>query len=190
MLRDRQTGNLQPLQPHCPAELKWDCTWLRARSISNDGRFVSFYNQVGGLGVYVYDRLTGITENPGIDLDGGWEAGKSSDAMGSGDMRFIAFDSWSSRLVPNDLNELQDVFVRDRSKWNTVLVSLSSAGEQGNGSSFAPNISANGRYVAFVSLANNLVSGDSNNQPDIFLRDRGGGIILPTENLFLPLAIR
>jgi len=58
----------------------------------------------------------------------------------------------------------------------TSLASVSSSGVQGNGASFAPAISNSGRFVAFVSLADNLVSGDSNEQQDIFVRDRGGEI--------------
>lgn len=190
VLRDRQAGRLEPLQVSCPPELNWDCAWLRARSISDDGRFVAFYNEVGGLGVYVYDRLTGQTENPGVGLDGGWEAGKSSAAAGSGDMRYVAFDSFSSNLVYGDANNQRDVFVRDRLRFQTSLVSLSSAGLPGNAASYAPAISTRGRFVAFISQADNLVPGDSNHQPDIFVRDRIGEMLYVVPRLYLPLVVR
>jgi len=105
------TGSRDPgaTAAELPGELNWDCTWLRARSISNDGRFVAFYNEVGGLGVYVFDRLTGKTENPGIGLDGGWEAGMSSGAVGNSEMRYVVFDSWSDNLVFGDINDQRDV---------------------------------------------------------------------------------
>ena len=53
-----------------------------------------------------------------------------------------------------------------------VRVSVSTAGVEANGRSGAPSISADGRYVAFESLATNLVAGDTNGYPDIFVRDR------------------
>jgi Tol biopolymer transport system component len=86
--------------------------------------------------------------------------------------RYVAFDSAASNLVSGDSNGYVDVFVRDRKLHKTYLVSVSSAGVQGNGVSYAPAISANGRYVAFDSAASNLVSGDSNGYIDIFVRDR------------------
>jgi Tol biopolymer transport system component len=142
------------------------------------------------LGVYVYDRQEGITENLGVTLDGSWEYHKSGHASGSNDMRFVAFHSWSSSLVFGDINNHTDVFVRDRITGNTALVSKSSSGNQGNGDSFAPSISANGRFVVFVSEADDLVSADTNQQSDIFVRDRSREILQPAENLYLPLVVR
>jgi hypothetical protein len=57
----------------------------------------------------------------------------------------------------------------------TQLVSLDSAGAQGNGQSQFPDLSADGRYVVFDSIASNLVSGDTNGVSDVFVRDRQGG---------------
>jgi Tol biopolymer transport system component len=190
VVRDRLAGILEPVQPTCLQDLNWDCSWLRAKSITADGRYLAFYNEIGGLGVYIYDRETGITENLAITIDGTWEYSKSADASGSSDMRFVAFHSWSSSLVFGDTNNHTDVFVRDRITRKTTLVSVSSREIQGNGDSFAPSISANGRYVAFVSEADDLVSGDANQQPDIFVRDRGSEILLPGGLLYLPLVVR
>ena len=64
------------------------------------------------------------------------------------------------------------MFVRDRKLGTTELVSLGPDGRQGNNESFAPAISADGRFVAFSSIATNLVDGDTNGQQDVFLRDR------------------
>jgi Tol biopolymer transport system component len=190
VVRDRLAGILEPVQPTCPQDLNWDCAWLRAKSITSDGRYVAFYNEIGGLGVYVYDRQAGITENLAETLDGSWEYHKSGYASGSRDMRYVAFHSWSSSLVFGDTNNHTDVFVRDRITRKTTLVSLSNSSNQGNGDSFAPSISANGRYVAFVSEADDLVSGDTNQQPDIFIRDRSGEIFQPVGLLYLPLVVR
>ena len=50
-------------------------------------------------------------------------------------------------------------------------MSVSSAGAEGNDDSAFPSISANGRFVAFSSLASNLVPGDRNHRVDVFVRD-------------------
>src|SRR5437868_9172865 len=54
----------------------------------------------------------------------------------------------------------------------TRRVSVSSSGAEANGDSFHSSISANGRFVAFVSSATNLVGGDTNGHTDVFVRDR------------------
>ena len=68
-----------------------------------------------------------------------------------------------------------NVFIRDRQTGTTQLASLASDGTTANGSSIRPAISANGRFVTFESYADNLVSGDSNGQGDIFVHDRETG---------------
>jgi Tol biopolymer transport system component len=89
--------------------------------------------------------------------------------------RFTAFESFASNLVPSDLGDHGDVFVRDRVNGRTARVSLNSAEKQGNGGSQTPSISASGRFVAFTSDATNLVKGDTNGLTDIFVRDRKTG---------------
>jgi hypothetical protein len=84
----------------------------------------------------------------------------------------VAFDSEASDLVAGDNNDHIDVFVRDRVKGETIRVSLSESGEQGNGDSRNPSLSADGRFVAFHSHASNLVANDNNDAPDAFLYDR------------------
>ena len=89
--------------------------------------------------------------------------------------RFVAFDCYSDALGDGDANGQQDVLLRDLKTGTTTLVSLSSAGAQGNGFSGLTAISANGRFVAFESSATNLVDGDTNGTADIFVRDRKTG---------------
>lgn len=93
----------------------------------------------------------------------------------SADGRFIAFYSSASNLVPGDTNGSFDIFVRDLSSGAVELISVSSGGDQGNGHSVTPTISRSGRYVAFVSGASNLVTGDTNGARDVFVRDRSTG---------------
>jgi Tol biopolymer transport system component len=79
-------------------------------------------------------------------------------------------------LVFGDTNDTCDIFVRDRLFGTTEIVSLSSAGELANdGSTGGPTISDDGRFVAFSSVASNLVPGDANTTYDVFLRDRVSG---------------
>jgi len=90
----------------------------------------------------------------------------------STDGRYIAFDSEASNLVSDDTNGVHDVFVHDREFGETTRVSVSDTGIQGNLYSGIPSISANGNYVSFGSEASNLITGDTNNYPDIFVNLR------------------
>lgn len=89
----------------------------------------------------------------------------------SSDGRYVAFLSGASNLVPGDSNDADDIFVRDMQEGKTTRVSVSSLGEQAAGWSFGCSISADGRYVAFASEAENLVPNDTNGVSDIFLHD-------------------
>ena len=94
----------------------------------------------------------------------------------SGDGRLVIFASDATNLVPGDGNGAKDIFLHDWGTGQTELLSLNSTGEEGNASSTWPDISADGRWVAFSSAASNLVPNDTNNAEDIFLFDlqRGG----------------
>ncbi len=65
---------------------------------------------------------------------------------------------------------MTDVFIRDRKRQTTVRVSLTNAGAEGNSESSYPFISANGRFVAFQSIATNLIGNDTNAATDIYVR--------------------
>jgi TolB protein len=115
----------------------------------------------------------------------------SSGTQGNGDSygaqltdngHFVVFASAASNLVEADNNGLTDVFVRDLQAGRTKRVSVSSTGGESNGFSGSPLISANGRFVVFVSGASNLVAGDDNELEDIFVRDLQTGM---TQRLFL-----
>ncbi|MCU0497859.1 MAG: hypothetical protein MUF87_10950 [Anaerolineae bacterium] len=115
--------------------------------------------------------LIAMVLNPSDALEGEANAESTVPAM-SADGRYIAFNSFASNLVPHDTNGLWDVFVHDRLTGQTERVSISASGEQGNNRSYESSISADGRYVAFVSSATNLVPDDTNQVSDIFVRDR------------------
>lgn len=122
----------------------------------------------------------GTTERVSVASDGTQGESVSFDPALSADGRHVAFGSLASNLVPGDTNGRTDVFVHDRESGSTERVSLASDGTEGNGISQRPTISADGRYVAFVSLASNLVPGDTNGPgaegADVFVHDRDTGI--------------
>jgi Tol biopolymer transport system component len=119
-----------------------------------------------------------VTQRLSVDSGGVQGNGNSYSPSTSIDGRYVAFHSHASNLVPGDTNGFYDVFVHDRITGATERVSVSTAGVQGNGDSsygYTPSISSDGRYVAFSSLATNLVSGDTNTFSDVFVRDRQNG---------------
>src|SRR5215210_5736411 len=89
--------------------------------------------------------------------------------------RFVAFSSAATNLVAGDTNGFADVFVRDLRLRTTTRVSVSSTGAEGDAASYFPSISADGRVVAFRSMAKNLVEGDNNRVEDVFVHDRATG---------------
>ena len=105
--------------------------------------------------------------------------GASEGAALSSDGRYVAFSSTASNLIPGedgtDATKVWDVYRRDRTNGTTVRVSASLSGGKGDGHSFAPAISADGRWVAFASHAHNLITSDLNERPDVYLRDLQSG---------------
>jgi hypothetical protein len=150
-------------------------------SLSSNGSFVAFgsfaTNLVGGdtndvIDVFVHDRDSGSTARVSIATAGTQANDESFSPAISSSGRFVAFRSDATNLVANDTNNNSDIFVRDRTLGVTQRVSVDSDGDQANGDSILPAISADGRFVAFSSEASNLVGGDSNNLADIFVHDR------------------
>jgi len=149
-------------------------------AISGDGRYVAFTSEGTNLvagdtndaqDAFVRDRTTGATNRVSISSRG-TQANSSSygPAAISANGRYVAFSSSATNLVAGDTNGTADVFVRDRVTGTTTRVSISTRGAQANGG--APAISADGRYVAFISSASNLVAGDTDGWQDVFVRDR------------------
>jgi len=89
--------------------------------------------------------------------------------------RYVCFDSRAPGLVPDDLNARIDAFARDRVAGTTSIVSRAADPSTGHGQGSGPSVSADGRYVAFQSWANDLVPGDINGQTDVFVHDRKKG---------------
>ncbi|MEW5986283.1 MAG: hypothetical protein AB1791_06585 [Chloroflexota bacterium] len=155
-------------------------------SISASGRYVVFLSASSNFAslafngwsqLFVHDRETGFTELITVNVNGEMSQGFHSYPTVSSDGRYVAFSTLASDLVANDTNGESDVFVRDREAGLMMRVSVSSSGEEGNDSSTIPAISADGRYVVFVSSADNLVEGDINDSSDTFVYDLWAGEI-------------
>jgi Tol biopolymer transport system component len=157
--------------------------------ISENGRYVAFYSlgNYVALGdtnsssdVYVWDRTTGDVTLVSVASDGtASQFRNSTDGLNlaiTHDGRYVAFESDANNLVAGDTNTELDVFVRDRQLGTTTLVSRNSAGTgSGNGASELVQLTDDGRYALFTSNASDLVTGDSNNARDIFVRDLVNG---------------
>ena len=141
-------------------------------SISSSGRYVTFESYSDNLvsddnnelsDIFVHDRETNNTIRVNVDADGN-EANYFTHSMCSrsisADGRLITFDSMADNLVSNDTNEYIDAFVHNQVIGDTIRVSVDSNGNEGDCFSYSPSISADGRYVAFVSCAANLVPED------------------------------
>jgi hypothetical protein len=152
--------------------------------------------------VFMRDRLANTTTRVSLATGGGQGNSWSYLPALSPDGRYVAFNSLASNLVSGDSNNFcdndfngtyhencDDLFVHDRQTGTTSRVSVSSNGAQANAESGYANLSANGRYVTFHSLASNLVFGDSNNFCDLnfdgisgencvdsFVHDRESGV--------------
>lgn len=147
--------------------------------ISGDGRFVAFSSDATNLvagdtngvtDIFVRDLVNGTTTRVSVDSAGVQGNGASRISTISGDGSLVGFESAATNLVVGDTNGVNDAFVHSRLTGATTRVSVSSTGEQGNGASILPDV-RNGRYVAFQSVATNLVADDTNATSDVFVHD-------------------
>ncbi|MHB9132340.1 MAG: triple tyrosine motif-containing protein [Armatimonadota bacterium] len=155
-----------------------------APSMSEDGRYIAYHSDSTNLvaddsnnkmDIFLRDRSLGITQRVSIPNDASLEAnGISDNASISADGQLIAFSSVANNLVTNDTNSSRDIFVYTVQAGTVVRTSMSTNGSaQGNGESDASSLSPDGRFVAYHSLASNLVPNDTNNTWDVFVNDVG-----------------
>lgn len=152
--------------------------------LSDDGRFVLFSSRASNFvagdtnatwELYVRDLVAHTTTRVSLPSAGG----RSQQGSISSDGRYVAYESDAYESDANELDPgetsgriLLQVFLHDRLTNTTILISVSAAGAQANNGAYAPSISADGRSVAFQSVASNLVSGDENGVADIFVFER------------------
>jgi Tol biopolymer transport system component len=150
-------------------------------SVSDDGRFVAFTSAANNLvagdnnnrtDVFVRDLFTNETRLVSANLTNtGPGNGNSLQAAISDDGRFVAFTSEATNVASNDVTPTRDVFLRNLTNSTTSLVSASLDGTGGGDlPSQSPFVSADGRFVAFVSEATTLEGGGGAAGPDVYLR--------------------
>ena len=149
-------------------------------AISANGRYVVFQSEAsnlvsgdtnGAADIFVKDTTTNSITRVSTAADGSQGNSESYVPDISADGRYVVFESNAFNLVSGDTNGLRDVFIKDTNTNSITRVSTAANGSQGNGGSENPAISADGRYVVFRSNASNLVSGDTNNNWDVFIKD-------------------
>jgi len=146
-------------------------------AISADGRYVAFQSSATNLvandnnakiDIFVHDTLSGTTSRVSVDSNGIEGNGHSWNLSISTDGRYVAFASDASNLDTGDTNGDRDIFVHEMQTGITTRVNIAFDGMQANNYSREPSISANGQYVAFHSIATNLISSDTNGVSDVF----------------------
>ncbi len=152
--------------------------------VAGGGRYVVFASEAstivpgdsnGRLDVFRHDLVTHQTLRVSVSSSGAQGSNSSGLPKISDDGNLVAFASSAFELVPDDVNGVSDVFVRDITAATTTRVSVSSAGNDGDGGSSQPELSGNGRFIVFWSNASNLVAGDNNGRRDVFFHDRSNG---------------
>ena len=181
-VRDRDRGTTTVASPP-------SCQGTSFPAVSANGRFVAFECMIASQGagmrtILVQDRRTGTNER--VDVASTGEAGVC-DGPGCGsfrpaiseDGRWVAFLSSDANLVPGDTNGALDAFLHDRATGSTERVSVAHDGAEvaagadtGNPEYRRLDVSADGRFVAFASLANDLVPGTTFPAPRVYVRDR------------------
>lgn len=144
----------------------------KSKVLGHSAQVVSLLSLLAGP---VFGQATVRVSVDSFGVEGNNHSGSNTfTAAVSSDGQVVAFESSASNLVSGDTNKW-DVFVHDRQTGTTEVVSVDSLGVQGNGHSFYPSISADGRFVAFCSDATNLVASDLNGLTDVFVHDRIAG---------------
>jgi Tol biopolymer transport system component len=151
-------------------------------SIADGGRFISFTSKNKGLveddrnkkhDVFVRDQLKDKTERVSVSSKGDEASKRSFASQIAGAGRFVVFTTEAGNLVEDDRNGKLDVFVHDRNKDKTQLVSVDSAERPAGGPITKPSISADGRYVSFNAAADLREGGGQTDA--LYLRDRSAG---------------
>ena len=152
-------------------------------AISADGNWIGFTSAATNLvpndtnariDAFLYSRATSQLQriNLGVaDTQANWDVSLNSL---SADGRFAGLWTFASNAAPLDANGVADGFVYDRVSGVATLVSRSTDDAPGDGNSTDVDISDDGRVAVFLSRATNLVSDDTNDLVDIFVRERSG----------------
>ena len=165
-VKDMQSGSLALVSTNSGGS---QLAWAASARMTPDARFLTFFALPGGA--YRKDRVTGALDTVSTAAN---FANSGTDV--SADGRYVSFAS-SAALVPEKTSGIQDIFVKDMTTGTITRVSAPLSGIDADAESFIALMSADGRYVAFSSAATNLIVGDVNGVSDVFVKDRGTGIV-------------
>lgn len=183
-IKDTQTGSISRVSTGATGSEADGAS--QVTDISSDGRYVVFKSNAtnlvagdtGATDIFVKDTQTGAITRVSTDMAGAQADADSNDARVSSSGRYIVFASEATNLVAGDTNSASDIFLKDIQTGAISLVSASALGTQANaGSYIGMDVSADGRYVVFVSDATNLIFGDTNGTRDVFVKDTQTGNI-------------
>jgi Tol biopolymer transport system component len=179
-VKDRQTGSIRRVNVTVNGTQGNNYSLMPA--ISGNGGYVAFTSEATNLvsgdtngvsDVFVKDLQTGTIQRVSVAANGTQGNDFSQDGSLSNDGRYVVFDSAASNLVAGSGSG--QVYVKDRQTGAIQLISATSSGTPGDSQSFANCMSSDGRYVAFDSLASNLVAGSGSGQ--VYVKDRQTGAI-------------
>jgi Tol biopolymer transport system component len=164
-------------------------------TISPAGRYVAFMsyasdinaeNPTGTDQLMLHDVATGVTRRLSFPLSGGEFTGapyyQNTAGRFSADGQLLAVEANSDELGPGDATGFSDIYVVHTQTGRYELVSSGFNGARPDNASFAPSISADGRYVVFFSRASNLLA--TPQLPAVYVKDRWTGVLI---NVSAPL---
>lgn len=184
--KDLMTGQITRISTASDGTQANGATVGEEAHLSPDGRYVVFASSASNLvsgddnngsDIFLKDLATGAITRLSTRADGTEANRESGFAQFSSDGRYVLFQSEASNLVDGDTNDSSDIFLKDLSTGQVTRVSTKADGTQSNNSSYYAQFSADGRYIVFESHASDLVTGDANNQKDIFLKNLATGEI-------------
>lgn len=176
---DGQLGNEAGNAPFISANGRWIVFSSQASNLvpqdSNDCELSG--QSISCADIFLYDRQTDTLTRISRASDGTPANGDSLSPVVSNDGQWIVFASQADNLVAGDTNGVSDIFLHHITAGLTRRLSTAQDGTPGNGRSFGPSMSVDGRFIAFASEADNLVFGDTNDVTDMFVYDHQTGEI-------------
>lgn len=175
---DQQTGLVTPISLNISG--KYSNSSSDEPSINSSGTLIGYSSYATDLvaddtnnlkDIFV-SEVSGQTYRVNVASDGSESNGLSIHPAIASQSRIIAFESSATNLVTNDNNNRSDIFIHELDSAVTERVSISTLGVESDQHSRSPAISQDGRYVVFENSSDVLVTGDTNNSQDIFMRDR------------------
>ena len=178
--KDLQTGEIIRVSTSATGVQGNSTSSTSSSSISADGRYVAFISTSSNFtstdsnpsaDAFVKDLVTGEITNVHNNADGVQGIGAVAEVNISADGRFVAIESSAANMDTGDSNGTFDIFRKDRQSGTLTRVSVSTSGAISNGYNRRSSMSADGRYIAFDTLATNLISASTNGPQDVFVRD-------------------